>query len=199
MRERKLTSRWATLLRVAGLCGLTSPILVLTPLVVSVYYFPSFSWTQTNLSVLGIEGPASTLFNASLISGGALSIAFAIGLGRVLPSGRLLGRLGILTLILGSCAMCTIGIFPLSTGAPHNYASVVFFSLIPLSLLLIGVTLATSSEKAAGFFTLICGVLIIVPQLIPWPWSGHAIPQLLSGIPWSVWLVVFGIKLLITS
>ena len=196
---RKLTSRWATYLRIAGLCGMISPLLGLTLLAVSIYYCPSFSWTQSYLSVLGIAGSASILFNVSLIASGVLIIAFAIGLGKSLPSDQLLGRLGTLSLILSACAMCAIGIFPRTTGAPHNYASAAFFSLVPLSLFLIGAAQATSSQKASGVFTFICGVLIVVLQLVPWPWSGHAIPQMLSGILWSVWLIAFGIKLFITS
>ncbi len=194
---RKLTLRWAIYLRIAGFCGMISPFLVFTLVAVSIHYCPSFSWTQSYLSLLGVEGSSRTLFNASLIAGGVLDIAFAIGFGKSLPSRKLLGRLGILCLILGACSMCAVGIFPRTMYAPHDYASVAFFSFIPMSLFLIGAVQLTSSRRASGLFTFICGVLMVVLQLIPWPWSGEAIPQVLACIPWSVWLIAFGTKLFI--
>ncbi len=196
MKVKRLFSRRATTLRIAGLCGIIPPLLGLIILAIAIYYCPSFSWTGSYLSLLGVEGAASTLFNASLIAGGVLNTAFAIGLGKGLLSGQLLGRLGALTLILGACAMCAIGILPRTTGAAHDYASVAFFSLVPLSLFLIGAALVTSSEKGLGFFTFISGILMVALQLVPWRWSGDAIPQMLSSIPWSLWLVALGIKLL---
>ena len=194
---RKLTLRWAIYLRIAGFCGMISPFLVFTLVAVSIHCCLSFSWTQSYLSLLGVEGSSRTLFNASLITGGVLDIAFAIGFGKSLPSRKLLGRLGTLCLILGACSMCAVGIFPRTMYAPHDYASVAFFSFIPMSLFLIGAVQLTSSRRASGLFTFICGVLMVVLQLIPWPWSGEAIPQVLACIPWSVWLIAFGTKLFI--
>ena len=195
---RKLTLRWAIYLRIAGFCGMISPFLVFTLVAVSIHCCPSFSWTQSYLSLLGVEDSSRTLFNASLITGGVLDIVFAIGFGKSLPSRKLLGRMGILCLILGACSMCAVGIFPRTAEAPHNYASVALFFLVPVSLFLIGGAQLTSSRRVSGLFTFLCGVLMVVLQLIPWPWSGEAIPQVLSGIPWSVWLIAFGTKLFMT-
>jgi hypothetical protein len=41
-------------------------------------------------------------------------------------------------------------------------------------------------------------VLIAAFQLVPWPWDGGAISQLLSVLPWSLWIIAFSIRLLIT-
>ena len=193
----KTTSRWAVYQRIAGICGIISPFLVCALVAVSIYYCPSFSWTQSYLSLLGVEGSAQTLFNASLITGGVLDIAFAIGFGKSLRSRKLLGRVGTLCLILGACSLCAIGIFPRTTGAPHNYASVAFFSLVPVSLFIIGAAQLTLRRKTSGLFTLICGALMVVLQLIPWPLGGKAISQVLPDIPWAVWLIAFGTRLLI--
>lgn len=193
----KMPSRWVPYIRIAGICGIISPFLVFALVAVSIYYCPSFSWTQSYLSLLGVEGSAKAAFNAGLIMGGALDIAFAIGFSRRLRSRKLLGRVGISCLILGAFSLCAIGIFPRTTGAPHNYASVAFFVLVPLSLFIIGAAQLTSRRKASGLFTLICGALMVVLQLVPLPFGSNAISQVLPGIPWAVWLVAFGTRLLI--
>ena len=195
MKTGSLTSRWAVYERMAGLCGVVSPFLGLILIAVSIYYHPSFSWTQNYLSLLGVEGPARALFNASLITSGVLYIVFAIGFGHSIPTRRLLVRLGTLSLVLGACALSAIGIFTRTTGTPHDCASVAFFCLMPVALFLIGAAQLASSKLASGLFTLTCGVLMVVLQLIPWPWGSTAISQLLAGLPLSVWLVVFGARL----
>ena len=50
-----------------------------------------------------------------------------------------------------------------------------------------------------GLLSLIAGSLIIALYLIPWPWNGGAIPQLLFCLPWSLWTVVFGVGLLVRA
>ena len=87
------------------------------------------------------------------------------------------------SLILGSVAFSGIGIFPSSVDLPHDLASVAFFVFIILALLLIGVAAITASRVGWGLPSLIAGALILVFWLVPWPWSGGAIPQLLFCLP----------------
>ncbi len=181
---------------IAGGCGVTSQLVGLIVLLITISNSPWFSWTENNLSVLGIEGSATTLFNSGLILSGVLSLIFALGLGKSLLPGRLLGRLGMVSLILGSMAISAMGIFPQTIDLPHNLASIAFLIFIPLALFLIGITVITTSPKIWGFLSLTASVFIIVFQLVPWPWSGGAIPQLLSGLPWSLWTIAFGVRLL---
>ena len=195
---KKSSSKRDASLRIAALCGVISPITGFTLLSLAAFYSPWFRWTGNYLSDLGTRGDdASMLFNSGLIAGGILSTLFAIGLrqSRLLSSSPL-GRLGALALILGSCAVWAIGVFPLETGAPHAYAARTFFTLIPFSLLLIGAAMMASAEKTLGLFTLIMGVVTVAVALIPWPWDGGAIPQMLSVLPMAAWSVVLGIGLL---
>jgi len=182
--------------RIAGVCGITSQLVGLTALLVAISSSPWFSWTENHISVLGVEGSATTLFNWGLILTGLLSLIFAIGLGRSLLSSRL-GQSGMVSLILGSMAISTMGIFPRSIDLPHDVASIAFFVFIILALLLIGVAAIIASQMRWGLLSLIAGVLIIAFWLIPWPWSGGAIPQLLFCLPWSLWTIVFGVGLLV--
>lgn len=184
--------------RIAGVCGITSQLVVLAVLLAVVSSSPWFSWTENYISVLGVEGSATALFNWGLIFTGVLSLIFAIGLGKSLLSSRL-GRLGRASLILGSMAMSAMGIFPRSIDLPHDVASIVFFVFIILALLLVGVAAIIASQMKWGLLSLMAGVLIITFMLVPWPWSGGAIPQLLFFLPWSLWTIVFGVGLLVKS
>ena len=148
------------------------------------------------MSVLGVSGSATTLFNAGLIVTGVLGTIFAIGLGRSLLFNGLLGRLGVANLILSSAALSAMGIFPRSHDVPHNVSSLVFFLLISLAILLIGIKLMTLSQKRWGMLSLTVVILVNVFQLVPWPWNGGAIPQLLSVLPWSLWTISFSFRLL---
>jgi hypothetical membrane protein len=164
----------------------------------AIFGSPRFSWTENNISILGVEGSATTLFNSGLILTGALSIIFAIGLGKSLRPSRL-RKLAMVSLILGSMAFSAIGIFPRPVDLPHDVASVLFFLLVYLAIFLIGVMAITASHKIWGSLSLAAVFMVIVFRLVPWPWNGGAIPQLLSILPWSLWTTAFGVMLLVKS
>ncbi len=184
--------------RIAGVCGITSPLVGLAALLVAISNSPQFNWTENDISVLGVEGSATMLFNWGLILTGILSLIFAIGLGKSLLSSRL-GRLGIASLILGSMAISAVGIFPRTIDILHDLASVSFFAFIIMALLLVGVAAIMASQMRWGLLSLMAGVLILAFWLVPWPWSGGAIPQLLFCLPWSLWTIVFGVGLLVRA
>lgn len=181
--------------RIAGLCGIASQLVVLTVLLIVVAGSPQFSWTENNISILGVEGPMMALFNWGLIITGVLSLIFAIGLGKSLLSSRL-GKWGITSLVLGLVAFSAMGIFPRTLWLPHNVTSIAFFIFIILALLLIGIAATISSHKTWGLLSLSASIITITFWLVPWPWSGGAIPQLLYCLPWSLWTITFGVALL---
>lgn len=184
------------LTRIAGVCGITSQLVALAAVLLAISRSPRFSWTENDISVLGVEGSVTALFNSGLILAGVLSLIFAIGLGRSLLSSRL-GQLGMGSLILGSMAMSAIGIFPRTINLPHDWASIAFFVFIIMALLLVGAAAIIASQMRWGLLSLTAGFLILVFMLVPWPWSGGAISQLLFCLPWSLWTIVFSIGLLL--
>jgi len=184
---------------IAGGCGITSQLVGLMVLLAAISSSPWFSWTENYLSVLGVRGAATRLFNSGLILTGVLSLVFAVGLGKNLLSGQRLGQLGMISLILGSGAFSAMGIFPRTTGFPHNCASIAFLYSFIWLFFLIGIMDMTSSPKIWGFLSLTACVFVIAFRLVPWPWSGGAIPQLLSCLPWSLWTIAFGVGLLMRS
>jgi len=184
--------------RIAGVCGITSQLVALVVLLMAISSSPWFSWTENELCDLGIVGSATTLFNLGYILTGVLSLIFAIGLRKSLLSSRL-GQLGAVSLILGSTMIPAIGIFPRTLVLLHNSASMAALVFIIMALLLVGVAEVTASQMRWGLLTLTAVALIIVVRLVPWPLSGAAIQQLLISLPWSLWTVVFGVRVLVRS
>ena len=180
--------------RVSGACGIISQLLGLAIILVAVSNSPWFSWTENDISVLGVEGSVTALFNWGLILTGLFYLVFAVGLSRSLPSSWA-GKSGGVSLILGSLSLSATGIFPRTFDLPHDTASVGFYVLMALALLLVGVVAIRSSRMLAGWLSIAGSVLMIGLLLIPWPWSGGAIEQLLSCVPLSLWTVAFGIRM----
>jgi len=181
--------------RIAGACGITSQLVGLVVILVVISYSPWFRWTEYDISVLGVEGSATALFNWGLILIGLLSLVFAIGLWKNLIIGRV-GRVGVASLLLGSVSISTAGIFPRTINLPHNSASIAFFIFIALALLLVGVAAIIASRRVFGVLSIIGGILIVVILRAPWPWGGGAIEQLLACLPWSLWMIAFGVRML---
>jgi len=182
------------MLKVSGLCGIISPVIVLALISLAISYSPWFSWTENALSDLGVQGTAAVLFNSSLIIGGTLTIIFATGLRKILVNSTL-GSVGTLLLILDAIFLTTIGIFPETAGVIHLYVSVTFFALLPISLLLIGASVIQKpSERSFGAFTILVGVFAAI--VWAFPREGAAIPELLAALAASTWSMVSGIKIL---
>jgi hypothetical membrane protein len=180
-------------LKIAGICGVLAPIIVLTLILLAIYYSPWFSWTENALSDLGVQGTAAILFNSSLVVGGVLTIIFAIGLREILLN-RNLGRIGTLIFILDGTMLCAIGIFPETAGDIHFYVSVAFFVLLPVSLFLNGVAMMQeSSERKTGLFTITAGIVAATVWMLQW--SAVAIPEIIAALAAFVWSIVLGIRM----
>jgi hypothetical membrane protein len=108
----------------------------------------------------------------------------------------LLSRIGHGLFSFASVDLCLIGIFSEIFGVLHFYVSVLFFTLLPLSLILMGVSLVkTSLYKKLGFIALWSSVLAIGIWLPPW--RGVAVPEFVSALVGSVWCITVGFHLLI--
>ncbi|MDY6834891.1 MAG: DUF998 domain-containing protein [Chloroflexota bacterium] len=186
----------SSIVRISGLFGIASQVMLVTVILLSIILSPWFSWTENFLSVLGVKGAATLLFNLGFVCSGVMSLLFAIGLGLNFSSRRLLGQIGAVCLTGVSFGLIGIGIVPRDEGAIHDYAAVLFFACIPLALVLIGVELFLLSSKVLGVFSIVAGGLAIGLQMAPWPWSGGAIPQVISSLPWTLWSVVLAVRLL---
>lgn len=194
MERKRVSSKRIVVSRVAGLCGITAPIIVSFLVVLAVSYSPWFSWTENALSDIGVRGIAAILFNSGLIIGGILALIFAIGLGQLLTN-RMLGRVGSLLLSLAAVALCSIGIFPETAGTLHYVVSVAFFVLLPLSLFFLGAALLQEpTERSLGAFAVLAGAVATAVWALPW--EGLAIPEAIAYLAASLWSMTLSVKML---
>jgi hypothetical membrane protein len=185
--ERKL---W---LKISAVCGVLAPILAFSCILLSIRFAPDFSWTDSALSDLGVmSNPAAILFNSGLIISGILGIVFALGLLSFL-NGKSVGRAGTLLFLLDCLALAAIGVFSENTGRIHFYVSVAFFALFPFSMFLMAASFVLTSRNRMAVFTFLVSVFAAAVWVAEF-WvryvPGVAIPETLSGIAASFWVIV---------
>lgn len=178
-------------LRLAGLCGVATPVVALSCIFLSISMSPWFSWSANALSDLGV-GETAWVFNSGLMAGGILAMVFAAGLLTTFKR-RTLGRVGAVLLFLDAIALFGIGVFSEAAGDIHSYFSVAFFVLFPLSLFLLGAGAVMAGSKKFGSFTIVDGILAALPWAFGW--DGVAIPEAVSGFVASIWVIVEGTRL----
>jgi len=182
-------------LKMSGASGILTPIIAFTFILLAIARYPQFSWTENALSDLGVqEGATAVLFNTGLIVGGILTILFATGLFNFLQENPL-GRIGALVFVLDAFALTAIGVFPENVKPIHYYASVIFFTLFPTSMLFLGTAFLRTSKRKLGFFTFIAAIVAAIVWTIPFG-KGVAIPETLSALSASMWSIVLGCKML---
>jgi len=178
-------------LRLAGLCGVAAPAVAFSLIFLAISLSPWFSWSANALSDLGV-GEAAWVFNSGLMAGGILTMVFAAGL-LMTFRGRALGRVGAVLLFFDAVALFGIGLFSEAAGEIHSYFSVTFFVLFPISLFLLGAGAVMVGSKKFGSFTIVDGVLAVIPWAFGW--DGVAIPEAISALVASIWIMAEGARL----
>lgn len=185
---------------ISSVCGIISPLVGIVFILIAASKSPWFHWTEEDLSVLGVNGAATSFFIWGLVLSALLNTVFVIGLVKSqFVQNRQLGRIGVISLILGSVALCLTGLIPRTIAVPHNVVSIAFFTLIPLGVFIIGISLVKSAQLLWGLFSIAIVILMVGLYLTPWPWRGGAILQLISILPWALWMVIIAAKLLMRS
>jgi hypothetical membrane protein len=199
-------------LRISGVCGILTPIVAFTCISLAIYFAPGFSWMENALSDLGVmPGVTSALFNYGLVAGGILGLVFATSLFGVMRFFDFLstdgkphmlfyrGESGALFFSLACLALIAIGVFPENVRYAHGLASVAFFVALFLALVLLGIAFLQVRRKPLAMFTLLLGVVAVVPWLLLFVVryvSGVAVPELISAVAGGLWAVVFSYKIL---
>ncbi|MGQ9726051.1 MAG: DUF998 domain-containing protein [Candidatus Bathycorpusculaceae bacterium] len=185
-------------LKLAGISGIITPIIAFTCIFSAIASYPQFSWTNNALSDLGVQwGITATLFNSGLVIGGILALLFAYGLFKILED-KTAGKIGAFLFVIAALSLICIGIFPKSSGRIHYYVSVAFFTFIPLSALVIGATFIIEADLKMGLFTFIVAFFAALVWIIQWTVGfgrGVAIPEALSAIAASLWIIVVSFKM----
>ena len=203
---KRSNSREISWLKVTGLSGVLCPVTALLTLSIAIYYAPWFSFTEnalSNLAGFGSEtsiwaafGPASIVFNVGLVVTGLFAVVFGIGLGVDFGLTKSLGRIGKLIFIVGSASLAAIGVFPETLGQIHHWFSISFFLLVPIGMLVMGVSALAAPYKATGWFIVTLAIMVVLPQFIPWSFEGQAIPDLISIAAMGTFTLFGGIRLL---
>ena len=185
--------------RLAGLCGILSPVVAFSAIALAIALSPWFSWRKNALSDLGaLKSPVWPIFNGGLIIASILALFFAYELLAHLE-GRL-GRAGAALLLVGSLSLALIGVFPEDVRPVHFIVSAAFFILAPLGLVVIGASRLLGPEKGLrplGALTLVLGVasgLTWAFWALLRPALGIAVPETIAAALVSAALIVLGLR-----
>jgi hypothetical membrane protein len=186
------------LVRLGGVAGIIAPLLTFTSIGWAIATYPEFSWFDNALSDLGVVlGITATVFNSGLFIGGLLSFGFSVGLYRFLDN-HAIGKVGAIIFAAASLSLVGIGVAPENVRPFHYIFSVAFFTLVPISLLVIAGYFLTARGKALAGFTLLIAVFAAamwVLYFIVQYAEGVAIPEFMSALAGAVWTVVIGWKM----
>lgn len=187
-------------LKVAAGCGIIGPVLAFTCILLAINSYPQFSWTSNALSDLGVvSGITAPLFNSGLIVSGLLCLAFAVfGLFTLLRE-RFVGKIGAFLFASSCLALVAIGIFTEDFTPIHYLVSVTFFVLTPISMLIIAGAFWAMNKLRIAAFTLIMALVGAAPWILLFAIryvSGVAVPEAISSLAGSVWVVAFSVIML---
>jgi hypothetical membrane protein len=181
-------------------CGIATPILAFTCILIAIYSYPPFSWTNNALSDLGIvSGVTGPIFNFGLYTSGLLTLSFSVfGLLNYMGQ-RWVGKVGAVAFAAAGLALMGIGFFPENMAPYHYLFSVAFFVLLPIALLIITAVFALERRARMALFTLAVAVVAALPWVLYFSVHyvpGVAIPEAVSGLAGSVWAVALGYKMI---
>ncbi len=181
--------------RLAGLCGVLTPIVMLTLIFVSVAMSPWFDWHDDALSDIGVSRTPQ-LFNATLLIGGLMYLAFAIGFLRWHGVKSVLAKSAAFFMLVGGIGLILIGIFTEETGRLHYAVAATYFLATPVAYLLLGSDLQRRGRKLPGFLTLTAGTAAFLMIALV-PRQGLAVPEILASVVLGAWTLSMGMKMLI--
>ena len=172
--------------KAARVSGLASVVVAYASIALAISVSPWFTWAGNWLSDLGAHTPSAPIFNLGLIASGALATVFSVNL---VSETRGAGRVGALLLTAGAVSLCLVGALPETVGRAHLYASVAFFALSSLALIVLGAFITLLKKRVQGVLTCLAGVVSATSMLCPRPWPGGAIPETIASSLFSAVLV----------
>ena len=203
-----MSKKQIILIKISMLCGILGPVIGFIFITCSIFYSDWFNWTNNWLSDLGgipgnssiwtSRGITSIIFNSGLIISGLIGVIFANFLRKLQILNNRQGKTGSFLFMLDMLTLSFVGLLPETTGYLHTFVSIMFFFLIALSLLIIGIVIGKSSRKKFGKFIIILGVISFCsfPFLaIPRPWGNNAIIELIPIISLSIFSISLGYSL----
>jgi hypothetical membrane protein len=193
-------SRTVAYQRIGVTAGIAAPIVGFICILAAIASYPTFSWTDNALSDLGIvSGVIGPLFNFGLFASGILALSFAaFGLFNYFEKGWA-GRIGSATFAAATLALMAIGIFNESFSPTHYLVSVAFFVLAPISLFILTGAFWLAHKRSIAGFTVLVAFAAALPWLLLFAFNyvpNVAIPEFISGLAVSAWVIVVSTKIL---
>jgi hypothetical membrane protein len=192
----------ANAMRVGAIAGLAAPILGFACILTAIASYAQFSWTQNALSDLGVvNGITGSVFNFGLVAAGALAFTFAVLSLLVWCGKSWVGKLGSAVFTAASVALVAIGIFNESYSSTHYLVSVAFFTLAPIALFILTCAFYINRQSGLAASTSAIAAAAALPWILEFTVSyapGVAIPETLSGLAISAWVITLSAKMLRT-
>lgn len=160
----------------------------------------SFSWRTNALSDLGVSKVAN-VFNYPLIFAGILNFIFGVGFMKAYAKTKI-SHIPIILLIIGGVSLSMVGIFTAAYGVLHTIVSAGFFILMPVSMILIGITFLSSSRITKGYLPVLAGAIALITissyftGLYNTLGVGFSVPEFIVAIIVSSWIIWMGLSLL---
>jgi hypothetical membrane protein len=188
-----------TLMRIGAVAGFLAPIVAFTCIFSAIASCPEFSWTNNALSDLGIvPGITSILFNSGLLAAGVVGLIFSIAGLYGLLGKRLVGKLGSAIFAAAIIALICIAIFNENYSPTHYLVSVAFFTLGPIALFILTCAFYLNGQRGLAVFSVAVGVVAALPWILEFTLyyvPGVAIPETVSALAVSVWVIVLATKM----
>ncbi len=186
--------------KVGAVAGFAAPAIAFTCIILAIASYPQFSWTNNALSDLGVvQGLTSVLFNFGLGTAGILAFIFAV-LGLTKYAGeRRLGRLGAAVFAVATVALICIAVFNENYAPTHYIVSVGFFVFAPIAFFILTCAFHLNNQRSLAAFTVAVGVVAALPWILQFTIyyvPNVAIPETISGLAVTVWVVTLAAKML---
>lgn len=171
---------------IGTLCGLLSPCSFAVGYAISWSRSPWYVVGNHYLSDLG-AGEGAVGFNAGLILAGFLIIPFAWRLLGFLKEYKG-GKVGSFLLGITGISLSLVGVFPEPVGRLHHYVSVLFFTLLFLTLLLLAWPMMKSRvfRKSSGPLT----IFLLLSSLLILPFGVGPLMETIVVYEAIIWCVV---------
>jgi hypothetical membrane protein len=186
--------------RIGAASGIVAPIVAFLCIILAIISYSNFSWTNNALSDLGvISGATASLFNFGLLASGILAFNFAI-FGLFTYFGKSwVGKIGSMVFAAATLALIAISVFNENFSPTHYLVSVAFFTLAPIALFILTFGFWFRHQRSIATFTVVVGFAAALPWIILFIFNyvpNVAIPEFLSGLAVSVWVMFLGKKIL---
>jgi hypothetical membrane protein len=188
--------------RFGGVAGVLTPVLAFMCIGIAIATYPEFNWFDNALSDLGVvPGVTSVVFNFGLVVSGLLGFCFAVGLFSWLNKNAI-GKVGAAIFAAAILSLLGIGVANENIRPFHYLFSVAFFTLFPISLLVIAGYFLIAHQKRQAAFTFLVAVFAAAEWIVYFQFQyaqGVAIPELLSALAGAAWAVTVGWKMFKTG